>query len=637
MSERMLVKERSLGVFLLICLLASAIFAGSLNGFLNYKEVRTTDVYAPAVSSGGQGVLSKITLAVAYPGEGRVFFSALPYTEVETQGAARIAAYIASLVAGVDFFSYDYYVLVESKVPLIGGPSAGALMTIGLASLLLNTELYGNVTITGMINPDGTIGPVGGLKEKLEAVASSGFKIFLIPRGQRIYTYPVYTERRIGRVVIREVTYRSIDLVEYGKSLGVKVVEVGDIAEALYYFTGYKLGISNPTALISDLTEHIILNKLRHYFEEVSNEIKYYTARATRIAQSVGAYYNRQYYISVLGRINQTLDHYISLFNDYPYYASYKLLDTLELAARVYYSLVDSTTALSEARHVISLVTEGVQADSCTLDNSIAQGLVTMAWLYYTYAENSTTRDYQVVYLSKSVRLSAEAKLYSNLSRDSPIILELVCDTSVYTKVYAHVRAVYTYISKLIEDVGAGTDHLSEVGPYMNALDIAYIQNDSSVYGLAMHALAYSTLALHSALGSGSYVDYNRLFSIYGEPKSISSYFLLRAAAEARNYEDTRTGLMLLQLYVFSSQVTVVTYGLLQQRAVNQNEPSPDRNLTNHTSVVSGEVESEARTSTEAGAKEHLDVVKVGLIIALAGLIIALAKLLRKLELWKGG
>ncbi|MEM4225028.1 MAG: S16 family serine protease [Desulfurococcaceae archaeon] len=593
-------------------------------------------MYAPAVSSGGQGVLSKITLAVAYPGEGRVFFSALPYTEVETQGAARIAAYIASLVAGVDFYDYDYYVLVESKVPLVGGPSAGALMTIGLASLLLNTELYGNVTITGMINPDGTIGPVGGLKEKLEAVASSGFKVFLIPRGQRTYTYPVYTERRIGRVVIREVTYRSIDLVEYGKSLGVEVLGVGDIAEALYYFTGYKLGISNPSALINGVTEQSILNKLRHCIEEVSGEIKYYTSLATRIAQSVGAYYNRQYYISVLGRINQTLDHYISLFNDYPYYASYKLLDTLELAARVYYSLVDTATALGEARHVISLVTEGVQDDSCTLENSIAQGLVTMTWLYYTYAENSTARNYQVVYLSKSIRLSAEAKLYNNLGRSSPISLELGCDTPAYTRVYAHVKAVYTYISKLIEDVGAGEDYLSEVIPYMNALDIAYIQNDSSVYGLAILALAHSTLALHSASSSGSYVDYNRLFSIYGEPKSITSYFLLRAATEAINYEDTQTGLMLLQLYVFSSQVTAVTPGLLQQRAVNPNEPLPDRNLTTRTSVVSREVETEARTSTEAGAKEHLDVLKVGLIIALVGLFIALVKLLRKLELWKG-
>ncbi|MEM4570113.1 MAG: hypothetical protein QXE66_02265, partial [Desulfurococcaceae archaeon] len=97
------------------------------------------------------------------------------------------------------------------------------------------------------------------------------------------------------------------------------------------------------------------------------------------------------------------------------------------------------------------------------------------------------------------------------------------------------------------------------------------------------------------------------------------------------------TGLMLLQLYVFSSQVTAVTPGLLQQRTVNPNEPLPDRNLTTRTSVVSREVETEARTSTEAGGKEHLDVVKVGLIIALVGLIIALVKLLRKLELWKGG
>ncbi|MEM1639903.1 MAG: S16 family serine protease [Desulfurococcaceae archaeon] len=101
---------------------------------------------------------------------------------------------MASLVVDVDFFSYDYYVLVGSTVPLINGLSTGALMTIGLVSLLLNTELYGNVTIAGIINQDGTIGPVGGLKEELEAVASSGFKVFLIPRGRITYMYPVYTE-----------------------------------------------------------------------------------------------------------------------------------------------------------------------------------------------------------------------------------------------------------------------------------------------------------------------------------------------------------------------------------------------------------------------------------------------------------
>ncbi|MEM1639902.1 MAG: hypothetical protein QXJ69_07545 [Desulfurococcaceae archaeon] len=73
-------KERSLGIFLLICLLTSTIFAGNLNGFLNYKEVRTIDVYAPAVFSSGQGVLSKIALAIAYPGEGKVGYFFLSIT-----------------------------------------------------------------------------------------------------------------------------------------------------------------------------------------------------------------------------------------------------------------------------------------------------------------------------------------------------------------------------------------------------------------------------------------------------------------------------------------------------------------------------------------------------------------------------
>ncbi len=37
------------------------------------------------------------------------------------------------------------------------------------------------VMMTGMINPDGTIGPVGGILEKASAAASVGAKLFLIP------------------------------------------------------------------------------------------------------------------------------------------------------------------------------------------------------------------------------------------------------------------------------------------------------------------------------------------------------------------------------------------------------------------------------------------------------------------------
>jgi len=42
-----------------------------------------------------------------------------------------------------------------------------------------------DIAFTGTINPDGSIGPVGGIQYKLEAVAKDGKKTFLIPIGQR--------------------------------------------------------------------------------------------------------------------------------------------------------------------------------------------------------------------------------------------------------------------------------------------------------------------------------------------------------------------------------------------------------------------------------------------------------------------
>ena len=41
------------------------------------------------------------------------------------------------------------------------------------------------MTMTGTINPDGTVGPVGGIPQKVEGAADEGIKTVLIPAGQR--------------------------------------------------------------------------------------------------------------------------------------------------------------------------------------------------------------------------------------------------------------------------------------------------------------------------------------------------------------------------------------------------------------------------------------------------------------------
>lgn len=115
----------------------------------------------------------------------------------------------------------------DVKGDLGDGPSAGALLTVGLISVLRGDKLDGDMTMTGMINPDGTVGPVGGIPGKLDAAKRHGKKRILIPIGQRTETNPV--------------TEETIDLVDYGEELGLKVEEVGDIYSAYQQFTGKKL------------------------------------------------------------------------------------------------------------------------------------------------------------------------------------------------------------------------------------------------------------------------------------------------------------------------------------------------------------------------------------------------------------
>ena len=109
----------------------------------------------------------------------------------------------------------------------IDGPSAGALKTIGVLSLMRGDTLKTGITMTGTINPDGTIGPVGGIPEKIAGAAKAGMKTVLIPAGQRNSA--------------SEADGSLVDVVDEGRRLGVDVREARDIYEAYTAFTGSRL------------------------------------------------------------------------------------------------------------------------------------------------------------------------------------------------------------------------------------------------------------------------------------------------------------------------------------------------------------------------------------------------------------
>jgi len=66
----------------------------------------------------------------------------------------------------------------------IGGPSAGLAFTLGIIDDLTSGELTGGKTIavTGTINPDGSVGDVGGVAQKSVAVRDAGAVAFIVPQ-----------------------------------------------------------------------------------------------------------------------------------------------------------------------------------------------------------------------------------------------------------------------------------------------------------------------------------------------------------------------------------------------------------------------------------------------------------------------
>ena len=228
---------------LLVFAYALIFVAGFLFGVSYSAEIlgRSATVYAAAVISGTEsGTLATVTAQVI-PGSGRTYITVNPSAELDTQESAQTAASVAARLAGKTIPIYDILFTINAPTEIVGGPSAGAAMTVAAYAALTGKTPRKDVVVTGEIHPDGSIGPVGGLVAKLHACADHGVHVFLIPAGERYVrvAQPVVEKQMPapGVVVItKTVQWKTIDLVELGKKLGVKVVEVSDIHQVLPYF-----------------------------------------------------------------------------------------------------------------------------------------------------------------------------------------------------------------------------------------------------------------------------------------------------------------------------------------------------------------------------------------------------------------
>ncbi len=183
----------------------------------------TIKLLALAEDAGGKssGAVADLDLRIE-PGKQRVFLETFPLTKITTQISMRFAQQVACKELDIDCSDKDFFFTIRALQGVVGGPSAGSAAAVLTASLIGGFPLRNDTAITGTINSGGIIGPVGGIKEKMEAAATSGIRRVLIPRGSRELND----------------SNTTTDLFRYGEVLSIEVIEVSTLLDALREYTG---------------------------------------------------------------------------------------------------------------------------------------------------------------------------------------------------------------------------------------------------------------------------------------------------------------------------------------------------------------------------------------------------------------
>lgn len=187
-----------------------------------------------------QGTVMNITVAIR-DGTGLVLVNTEIPTGVDFQTSAKTAVKVAQQYTGANLASKDIIFSITAKnteeLQAVDGPSAGMAMTVLLVKEILDEPINDKVLLTGTIQPDGSLGPVGGVAEKAEAAGKYGAKTFVVPAGQAITHVQTCKEDKQGLFIYRSCTLEQKPLSPImEEQFGLKVVEATDLASVLKYF-----------------------------------------------------------------------------------------------------------------------------------------------------------------------------------------------------------------------------------------------------------------------------------------------------------------------------------------------------------------------------------------------------------------
>lgn len=169
---------------------------------LGYEVPTEVTVGATVPGSGAEGVLEPGDLLVAVGGTDLVELADLtgalaatpPGSAVDVTVVRDGETMVVPVVTGDDGeggsvlgvfidLEFDFPVDVTIRIDEIGGPSAGTMFALGIVDTMTPGEMTGGEDIagTGTMSVEGEVGPIGGIRQKLDGALRDGAAYFLAP------------------------------------------------------------------------------------------------------------------------------------------------------------------------------------------------------------------------------------------------------------------------------------------------------------------------------------------------------------------------------------------------------------------------------------------------------------------------
>ncbi len=203
---------------------------------IGYSTIRLPAVIEDENDSTGYSGTFALLRVVSTEGSGNIFVNINNVVAAEdTQESVRMAAIVAADYLNTSLEDKDLYYNFIVDSTSLEGPSAGASIAVATVAALSGAQLKSDVMMTGTINHDYTIGPSSGIIYKARAAKQANASVFLVPLGTRYYYNDTLYCRSQG-VLGREFCIWETHPVDVERAVGIRVIEVGNLSQALDYF-----------------------------------------------------------------------------------------------------------------------------------------------------------------------------------------------------------------------------------------------------------------------------------------------------------------------------------------------------------------------------------------------------------------